>query len=71
MYYIEMNVKEWGKPTQRDEMPLQIQLSMKPFEKWGLYFVGPIDPPYPTKRNTYYFVQLLEKVGRSKVNEEC
>ena len=34
-----------GKPTPRDEIPLQPQVALKPFEKWGMDFIGPIDPP--------------------------
>lgn len=34
-----------GRPTKSDEMPLYSQILVTPFHKWGLYFVGPIDPP--------------------------
>eukprot|EP00253_Pinus_taeda_P024723 PITA_24723 len=31
--------------TLRDEIPLQPQANFEPFEKWGMDFVGPINPP--------------------------
>ena len=34
-----------GRPTHSDEMPLQIQLVIEPFEKWALDFLGPFNPP--------------------------
>jgi len=32
------------KPTKRDDMPLQEKTSMEPLDRYGAYFVGPIDP---------------------------
>jgi len=32
-----------GKPTHK--IPLQPQVNLEPFEKWGMDFIGPIDPP--------------------------
>jgi hypothetical protein len=34
-----------GQPNHRDEMPLNPQIVIKPFEIWVLDFVGPINPP--------------------------
>ena len=31
-------------------MPLQPQVLIEPFEKWALYFVGPINPPSKQKK---------------------
>ena len=39
------NWQRIGKPVARDEMPLQPQVLIKPFEKWALDFVEPIDLP--------------------------
>ena len=43
-----------GKPTPRDEMPLQPQVTLEPFEKWGMDFVGPINPP--SRKRSYIIV---------------
>eukprot|EP00253_Pinus_taeda_P003803 PITA_03803 len=42
------------KPTPRDEMPLQPQVTLEPFEKWGMHFVGPINPP--SRKKSYIVV---------------
>ena len=55
-----------GKPLQRDEMPLVPQVTLQPFDKWVVDFVGPIKPL--GKRNgaryiitlTYYLMRLVE-----------
>ena len=39
------NCQRMGKPVARDEMPLQPQVLIEPFEKWAVDFVGPIDLP--------------------------
>ena len=43
-----------GKPTHADEMPLQAQVVVEPFERWALYFVGPFHPA--SNHKTYILV---------------
>ena len=50
-----------GCPTQVDEMPLHLQLSIEPFEKWGLNFVGPINPP---SKNKEYILVCIDYVTK-------
>ena len=40
-----------GKPTPRDEMPLQPQVTFEPFDKWGIDFIGPINSPSKKKQH--------------------
>jgi hypothetical protein len=39
-----------GKPLPTNEMPLKPQVHIKPFEKWALDFIGPINPPSKGKQ---------------------
>jgi len=39
-----------GRPTLSNEMPLQPQVLIEPFEKWALDFIGPINPPSKQKK---------------------
>ena len=43
-----------GQPNRLDEMTLQSQLVVEPFDRWALEFVGPINPP--SKQNVYILV---------------
>ena len=48
-------------------MPLQLVLSDFPFSKWGLYFIGPINPPSSAGQvfiltTTNYFTKWAEAV---------
>ena len=45
-----------GKPIQRDEMPLQPQVLIDPFERWDLDFIGPITPA--SKGKSYILVYM-------------
>ena len=37
-------------------MPLQPRLGARAFVKWGIYFVGPIEPPKRSSRSEYIIV---------------
>jgi hypothetical protein len=50
-----------GKPTRRNEMPLQPQVSLEPFDKWGMDFIGPIDPPSGKKKHILVCTNYLTK----------
>ena len=38
-----------GQPDRFDEMPLQPQVVLKPFEKWAIDFFEPFNPPSQQK----------------------
>jgi len=56
-----------GKPTPRDEMPLQPQVTFEPFEKWGMDFVVPINPPSKHKSYIIMYIDYLTKWAETKV----
>jgi len=55
-----------GKPTPKDEMPLQPQVTFEPFEKWGMDFVGPINPPSNQKQYIIVCTNYLPKWVETK-----
>lgn len=50
-----------GRPTKLDEMPLNPQVVMKPFDKRGMDFIGPLDPPSNGKYNILVCTDYLTK----------
>eukprot|EP00253_Pinus_taeda_P017782 PITA_17782 len=55
-----------GKPTPRDKMPLQPQVTLEPFEKWGMDFLGPINPPSRQKSYIIVCTDYLTKWAETK-----
>ena len=55
-----------GKPTPRDEMPLQSQVNFDPFNQWGMDFIGPINPPSKKKKYIIMFTDYLTKWAETK-----
>ena len=56
-----------GKPTQRDEMTFHPQVALEPLDKWGMDFIGPIDPPFGQKKYIIVFTNYLAKWAKTKV----
>ncbi|KAH9301103.1 hypothetical protein KI387_012686, partial [Taxus chinensis] len=63
-----------GKPTLSTEMPLNPQLVLGPFEKWGIDFVRPFDPPSYGKEYflvcTNYVTKWVEVQALESANED-
>ena len=49
--------------SRRDEFPLQRQVSLQPFEKWVIDFVGPVQPR-GKKTGAYYIIIAMEYLTR-------
>ena len=63
-----------GQPNHRDEMPLNPQVILEPFERWALDFEGPINPPSNQRVCilvcTDYMTKWVEAKELIKANEE-
>jgi hypothetical protein len=68
------NCQRMGRPGQADEIPLQPQVVMEPFERWALDFVGPFNPKSNQKDYilvaTDYMTKWVEAVALPNATEE-
>jgi len=55
-----------GKLTPRDEIPLQPQVTFEPFDKWGMNFIGPINPHSKQKQHIIVCINYLTKWEETK-----
>ena len=51
-----MHVKGLKTPIHRDEIPLRPMMGDRVFAKWGIDFIGPIDPPAMKTHAQYIIV---------------
>ena len=63
-----------GHLGQADEIPLQLQLVVEPFERWALDFVGPFNPPSNQKAHilvaTDYVTKWVEAIALPRATKE-
>lgn len=55
-----------GRPTKPDEIPLQPQVVVTPFDKWGIDFVGPIELPSKVKSYILVCIDYVTKWAEAK-----
>ena len=64
-----------GQPNRSDQMPLQPQSVVEPFDRWALDFIGPISPDCKQKAYilvcTDYMTKWVEAVALAKANDQA
>jgi hypothetical protein len=53
-------------PNYRDDMPLQPQVVLEPFERWSMDFIGPINPPSNKKLYILVCTNYMTKWVKAK-----
>ena len=63
-----------GRPTRIDKMPLNPQITLTPFDKWGMDFISPMDPPSNGKSYilvcTNYLTKWVEVKAMKHAHDE-
>jgi len=62
-----------GRPSSRDELLLNPQISLQTFEKWVIDFAGPIQPP-GKKTGAQYIINVTEyltKWAKTQLMKDC
>ena len=52
-----------GKLLRRDEMPLVLQVTLQPFDKWAVDFLGPINP-LGKRTGAWYIITTTDYLTR-------
>eukprot|EP00253_Pinus_taeda_P027286 PITA_27286 len=69
-----MEESDWtGRPSRRNELPLNLQVSLQPFEKWAIVFVGPIQPA-GKKTGVQYIItatKYLTRWVKAQLAKDC
>lgn len=58
-----------GRPSWRDELPLIPHMTLQPFEKWVIDFLGPIQPP--GKKTGVRYIIMMRRYLTRWVEAQC
>lgn len=62
-----------GRSSRRDEIPLKPQVTLQAFDKWDIYFVGPINPLGKVTGSRYIIttIDYLTRWDEAKPVKDC